>query len=393
MSQTAFPSELLSQSTVQRLDYFKACTIAHPRLQEVDRTLREAIREPTGALLVFFYGPTGVGKTTVLRRCMQQIIEERREEMERDLSWIPILGVEAISPERGNFDWGSYYIDALTAFNEPLIRDKIQRPQPGDEISGQRQPLQRKRESKLDLRFALESAFRQRRPLAFFVDEAQHLTKLASSRKLQDQLDCLKSLAIRTNTVHVLAGTYELLILRQLSGQLSRRTREIHFARYQADSAEDVRDFKNILWNFQIRMPLKPEPDLMSHWEFCYERSLGCIGLLKEWLVRCLAAGLSERKPRVTIRHLEKHALSFADCQKIMAEVLEGEASVIEPAQARRHLRALLGLEEVKAQNDGNAAISDEHPKSSSRRGRQTKRVGERSPKRDAVKNPTPVDQ
>jgi len=23
-------------------------------------------------------------------------------------------------------------------------------------------------------------------------------------------------------------------------------------------------------------MPLKSEPDLMSHWEFCYERSLGC---------------------------------------------------------------------------------------------------------------------
>jgi len=101
MSQTAFPSELLSQSVTQRLDYFKACTIAHSRLQEVAQELRDAMREPAGELIVFLYGPTGVGKTTVLSRCMQQIIEERREEMENDPSWIPVLGVEAISPERG----------------------------------------------------------------------------------------------------------------------------------------------------------------------------------------------------------------------------------------------------------------------------------------------------
>jgi Cdc6-like AAA superfamily ATPase len=86
MSQTAFPSELLSQSVTQRLDYFKACTIAHSRLQEVAQELRDAMREPAGELIVFLYGPTGVGKTTVLRRCMQQIIEERREEMENDPS-------------------------------------------------------------------------------------------------------------------------------------------------------------------------------------------------------------------------------------------------------------------------------------------------------------------
>ena len=92
------------------------------------------------------------------------------------------------------------------------------------------QYIPRRIDSRSVLRVALESAIRQRRPLAFLVDEAQHLAKIAGGRKLQDQLDCVKSLAIRTQTVHVLAGTYDLLILRQLSGQLSRRTRHIHFA-------------------------------------------------------------------------------------------------------------------------------------------------------------------
>lgn len=101
MTRTAFPTELLTQSTARRLAYFKACTIAHPRLQLTDQALRDAITEPTGELLVFFFGPTGIGKTTVLSRLKQQVIEERRKQMERDPGWMPITGMEAMSPERG----------------------------------------------------------------------------------------------------------------------------------------------------------------------------------------------------------------------------------------------------------------------------------------------------
>ena len=211
------------------------------------------------------------------------------------------------------------------------------------------QYIPRRIDSRSVLRVALESAIRQRRPLAFLVDEAQHLAKVAGGRKLQDQLDCVKSLAIRTQTVHVLAGTYDLLILRQLSGQLSRRTRQIHFARYRADAAEDVRDFKNVLWNFQIRLPLAAEPDLLRHWEFCYERSLGCVGLLKEWLTRALATGLAQKTPQVTLKHLEHQALSLADCQKIATEMLEGEAILAEAEGTRKRLRTLLALADAPA--------------------------------------------
>src|SRR5204863_9880384 len=73
-------------------------------------------------------------------------------------------------------------------------------------------------------RRALELALRRRRPAAFLIDAAHHLTRLASGRKLRDPLDCLKSLAALTDTVHVLIGTYELLVFRDLSAQLCRRS-------------------------------------------------------------------------------------------------------------------------------------------------------------------------
>jgi hypothetical protein len=54
---------------------------------------------------------------------------------------------------------------------------------------------------------AVERALAFRRPVAVLVDEAQHLAKMGSGRRLADQLDVVKSLANRTKTVHVLFGT------------------------------------------------------------------------------------------------------------------------------------------------------------------------------------------
>ena len=81
---------------------------------------------------------------------------------------------------------------------------------------------------------AVERALRFRRPVAVLIDEAQHLARMGSGRRLSDQLDVIKSIANCTGTVHVLLGTYELLAFRNLSAQLSRRSIDIHFPRYRA---------------------------------------------------------------------------------------------------------------------------------------------------------------
>ena len=59
------PRELLSQPPEARLAYFAAKVVAHPRLAEAHRAVRDALRQPTGASMILVYGPTGVGKTTL----------------------------------------------------------------------------------------------------------------------------------------------------------------------------------------------------------------------------------------------------------------------------------------------------------------------------------------
>jgi hypothetical protein len=82
-------------------------------------------------------------------------------------------------------------------------------------------------------------------------------------------MDVVKALAGIPETKVVLIGTYELLNLLNLSGQLSRRGIEIHFMRY-GTSDEDIKAFQSILWEFQRHLPLMIEPNLVRHWEYYY---------------------------------------------------------------------------------------------------------------------------
>ena len=77
----------------------------------------------------------------------------------------------------------------------------------------------------------------------------------------------VKSIANQTKTVHVLFGTYDLLAFRNLNGQLSRRSIDVHLSRYRADDSEDRQIFINVVRCFEKELPFDDEPDLVSDWE------------------------------------------------------------------------------------------------------------------------------
>jgi hypothetical protein len=193
--------------------------------------------------------------------------------------------------------------------------------------------------------------------MAVLIDEAQHLARMSSGRRLSDQLDVIKSLANRTNTVHVLIGTYELLAFRNLSAQLSRRSIDIHFPRYKADDPDDLKVFRTIVKSFEQQLPLSEPPDLLKDWEYLYERSIGCVGMLKDWLMRVLVSVSRRSAETLNRKDLEAHAASVAQCDKMLSEALEGEVRLIETAEERSRLRTRLGLN-ANENSSGDAAGS-----------------------------------
>ena len=237
---------------------------------------------------MFVFGPTGVGKTTLRLKAEQILTAELHAELEQDRGRLAVVSVEAVAPESSSFSWRDHFKRLLLEMDEPLIEYKRDL-QAG--FVGIRAPA-RPKPTTGEYRYGVEQALRFRRPAAVMIDEAQHLAKIASGRRLLDQLDVIKSLANRTQAVHVLFGTYDLLAFRNLNGQLSRRSLDVHFPRYRAECAADRRDFISVLRSFAQQLPLSDPPDLANDWEFLYERSIGCVGVLKQWLVRALSAAL-----------------------------------------------------------------------------------------------------
>ncbi|WP_339376573.1 AAA family ATPase [Calothrix sp. NIES-2098] len=105
------------------------------------------------------------------------------------------------------------------------------------------------------VRRALEQAMRHHQLTALMVDEAQHLLMLAGGKQMLHQMNWIKSIANITGTVHILFGTYDLLNCCRLSGQVNRRSDDIHLPRYLSDSKEDVTEFIRVLQTFQTHIP------------------------------------------------------------------------------------------------------------------------------------------
>jgi energy-coupling factor transporter ATP-binding protein EcfA2 len=375
MTAVAFPAELLTRPSEKRLEYFRAYTVAHPLLAEAKDRLMAAISESEPNSLVFVFGPTGVGKTTLRIKAEQVITNHLRPSLEQDRGRIPVVGVEAIAPESGRFSWSDHFRRLLLAMNEPLT----ERKRDPESLHVRQCSTFGSKATIAEYRYAVEQALRFRRPAAVMIDEAQHLSKMASGRRLLDQLDVVKSIANQTRIVHVLFGTYDLLAFRNLNGQLSRRSLDVHFPRYRVESAPERQVFINILQSFAHHMPLAEPPDLAANWELLYERSIGCVGILKQWLMRALYSVLRCGGKTIARKDLEAQALSVLQCQKILSETAEGEAQSVEPAEARRALQCRLGLQ---------AGVAHKNAGETSKRAaarKSKRRPGVRQPRRDRI--------
>jgi energy-coupling factor transporter ATP-binding protein EcfA2 len=359
-----FPKELLASDVDEKVNYFKQYTVAHHYLKEAYSQLIDLIRNPDDASVFLVYGPTGVGKTTLFKRVAKYFIESSLASLENDPGRMPIAGMEAAAPDTGNFDWKDHYLRCLKSLDEPLIEKKID--------------LERKRSGLSNdparaWRISLENALKNRRPIAFMIDESQHLTKLTSGRKLRNQMDTIKSLASKSAVPHVLLGTYELLPFRNLSGQLTRRGTDVHFPRYRVEKAGDIDHFINTLWVFQKHLPFENEPSLVDDYDFFYKRSIGCIGILKSLLVKSLRRSLERNKKAFSMDICKSLAHTDEQCIYMIREAREGEALLEENRERHEELLRLLGIELDENQND------------SKKTNKKKQKVGEQNPTRHAV--------
>ena len=403
----------LSADNQAKLAAFKAYAVNHALLQDVDGRLMHAIAEPAGFAHVLVYGPSGVGKSTMLQQLHRRTAAlvphpaeahapaARWSATPSDISSHPLLMLEAVPPDGMTFNRAAYYRAALTQLGEAyykqwsLVDINVEQTWETKTRSKSQGRVAQFHDSP-ELRQALEDALIRRGVRAVVIDEAQHLMQVASGAKLLDQLDWIKSMTNMTGVVHVLVGTYDLLNFRNLSGQAARRGYDIHFPRYQFQHDADRKAFQGALLQLLHHQPLQADvQELLNHWYYFYERSIGCVGVLKDWLVRAVAAALREDDHHLSLARLQAHALSNAQCESMAADAHAAEQKLHYTESSREHLWSLLGMSGLASQPSTSPGVVSSTPAvppgpaaRPAHEPLKRRRVGERAPERDRVGTP-----
>ena len=368
-----FDRALLLRPPGVRQEYFEQhCLIEHPRLLEALDAILEAICAPGEGVharrpgtMVLVIGPARVGKTTLIHLLEERLLAYAHAQMQSDPHFIPLASITAPEPGSGRFDWVDYYKPVLRQLGNPFVDSPTH-------------PIRARQ-----MREAMEAAYLERKPLAIIVDEAHHLAKVHSGRRLQDHLDHLKHFENLTGVSHILVGTYEMRPFRKVNPQLACRSVDVHFPRYDMTKEEDCQVFRSVLWALQRQLPVEEEPRLtQKHWEFLYARSIGCIGLLKLHLNRALHRALKDGAHTVTEDHLRQTAAPDVRVKLALRNALESEAEFVEAEDADKQLLALLRTPASRRSSGQGQNTQDQmHPSPVPR----NQRPGKRAPGRDST--------
>ena len=367
-----FPLKLLQMSDKDRLDFFMKKTVLHQKFTEAYDEALSCIMNPTPALIVMICGPTGAGKTQLCKRLVKSLYTKMAKKMEEDPGYLPVVHMDAIAPDSGAFNMKEFYIRAMMAAREPMINQKRKSRKRRDSLDPLLDYGVRRNAAVRELRRAYENCLKNRCPSAVIVDEGQHLTIMPSGRRLRDNMEVIKCLTNNTGVHHVLIGTYDLLTLVDLSAQLARRNRVVHLARYRYDIEGDMEHFKDVVLAFQKIIPIYREPNLEDMTEYLYEKSLGCVGILKIHLHRAFTDALNCGAKTIDEKTLKRNEPRSESLLQIMREISEREKMF--ELNHDGEIRMMLGMGDR-----GQAAPHGEQTQ------RTRRRVGQRNPVRDAV--------
>ncbi len=270
--------------------------------------------------VVSIIGPSRVGKTRLIKE-LRQLLDQGNDFDETGL--LTSIGVRAVNAgPKGAFSTKDFIYRLLEEVKHPIYSSY-------GEYGDDENLL-----AKLDaipertLRKALERGIILRGVRYIFIDEAQHVKYVTKDAMAPSAvMDSWKCLAEDTESVLVVVGAYPILNTMLNSPHLLGRKYQVHMPRYYLNE-DDLLQFQLIIKAFEESMnidrsiaPLHKNKDVIA---LLYEGSLGCIGLLRAWLLHAHAKSLVKKCP-VNKAILQMARKSLSDYDSIAKEIYEGE--------------------------------------------------------------------
>jgi len=359
------------KTTTEILADFTSYVFNHPSASTTYRELLTAISAESSPRVIIFTGPTGVGKSTLVKAACNRLLQHYQPQMEVEPDFVPVVTISAVPPNGTAFSWKDFYIRLLTGQHEPLVDRKLLIPRQTSLLPEHGLGERALEHSVADaLRRAVEEYCRRRRTRYLIIDEAHHMLLVNSQQRLECQFECLKSLTIQTGVTILLTGTYRLLDILEQSGQLTRRSQVVNFPRYDMRRNDDLLNFRKVLGFLETELSKYVPTRLDENAEYFYRKSAGCVGILKDWLTLCLEHALEEKVSSIDATFADRFALKNRGLLTIAEEACLGEAKLADVSDDRL----------VDLLKNG-VLLAREEPSLPARR----RRPGQRNPKRDPV--------
>jgi hypothetical protein len=321
----------LDTTVFAMLDEFNRKLILHLKADEIRRALNKLCAAPCGESLIAVIGPTGVGKSALLRRFVSGVNAAHEIAMDRDPAMLPAVYLELPTPIAGDANWKDIFARLLNAMEEPLPDRKVVRSPPPDvSTKAMNYP---KRAVAEELRRSVLSCVRYRKIKVIVLDEGRNLFYSRSSLRHSLQLDLVKSLSNDIKIPIVIGSSYDFLNTDNFHAQLARRTRILHFERYSESDLKKGnpygKSFADALYSLLRALPVPWDHELPKYSDYFLMYSVGCIGILKNWLERSLVDALESNQP-VNRDLIEKNKFRHKDLKRIIDEARIGEELLLD---------------------------------------------------------------
>lgn len=338
--------------------------ISHRNWQEAVASLFALLTAASPGEVVVLVGPSRSGKTRLIEHVCDLLFPEKSAFSGGKMPYVIVDAVNA--GPNGSFSTKSFMLRMLESIKHPFYSIDITDV---DQISDYKL-LRMDRSTESSMRIALERAFIIRGVLYLFIDEAQHASYVSKGAMgAHAVLDSWKCFAKSTQVVLVVVGAYPILSTLQNSPHMLGRKHQVHLPRYYPVE-KDLKEFVDIIGAYEMRLnQLGMAVNLKSHTKLLYNGSLGCIGLLRAWLMRAYAYSLAH-KIDINERLLLSVKLPDSDLSHIALEIETGEG-------------VLNGSQTVSANNPSRVK-PDTRPKEKPKK--ETKSF-QRNPKREAEGN------